>query len=288
VSFNQSVGRRTDKSKPPLIVLVCFLIVFFSGTSVAQAAERWIRPWSERGVTKPPVEHESCSNGPPIHLENISKCNVIPGHIGTINRSVTIYEEGLSFSYYKDSIPLPLVNRFAAEHGDISAIQPLLEKLEPFVGPIDRYSIEIEKMEFPQGDTGQLIISFVQNVAGHKVAGGYVRVSSVAHGRGIEEFTGFLIEPELPQLQPDSWMGLKEAQDLAVDAIRSTVQGGNAESCISDMDRSALKGKVIMDIIRLQDGMEVNPEYRAVECGVKVHVNLYNSIVKAEETRPVF
>lgn len=270
------------------VLTVSWLCSGLPAVPAAQAQERYLRailPANPEDVIVP-ARQRDCSAGPPEHLEFLSNCNIRPGHLGTLNRWVEVYDEGISFSYMKDSIPLELVDRYAAQRGELSAIAPLLAKLAPFVGDIDRYGIEIGSVEFPRGKSGVMSILFVQDIAGHKVAGGQIFSEAMADGQATGEFSGFLVEPALPQLQSGHWLEVEEARKMAIDAMLPYLTEREAQWLSSHREPGNRQELLYIDVHRHPAGMTVAPLYRLSTSTATATVNLYDSVIEVERMDP--
>jgi len=161
--------------------------------------------------------------------------------LGTINRHVAVFDGGIEFSYYKDSIPLPITNAPEILANNVEGIAPLLKLLEPFIGDTDRFNIVFDNVKTNRGPGGAIIIEFSQRIKGYKVGQGMIVRNNLQNRPVTERFRGFLIEPGIELFDTDSWVPIPEARRTAITNVYPGMPESDIENIVKDLESGALE-----------------------------------------------
>jgi hypothetical protein len=186
------------------------------GNSTYQAA---IRPLLDQ-LMMMEAEHEASM--PPV--TTIRTDGSVTTQTGEYS-SVTVGEKFVTFDF--SSPPLPVIDLMEFCAGDISHFEPLFNLLQPYAGYFQNYT-------FAEGSEGPLCkeevysalnggrlyrIVLSQYVGPYELRDIRVSVARTKSEVRTLSFSGSLFLAEVPEHQPESWIPVEDAHQLAIEAL---------------------------------------------------------------------
>lgn len=186
------------------------------GNSAFQAA---IRPLLDQLMMLEAAQEASM---PPV--TTINKDGSVTTQIGEYS-SVKVGEKYVSFNF--SSPPLPAIDLMKFCAGDISRFEPLFNMLQRYAGHMQNYKFAegsegplCKEETYSASNGGRLYrIVLSQYVGPYELRDIHVSVARSKSEVRTLSFSGSLFLPEVSEHQPDKWISVEEAHQLAIEAL---------------------------------------------------------------------
>ncbi|MBM68070.1 MAG: hypothetical protein CME43_01620 [Haliea sp.] len=253
------------------------------GNSTFQAA---IRPLLDQLMM---MEAEYESSIPPV--TTIRTDGSVTTQIGDYS-SVTEGEKFVTFDF--SSPPLPVIDLVEICAGDITRFEPLFNLLQPYVGYFQNYTFAegsegpLCKEEIYSAPNGGRLYRIVlsQYVGPYELRDIRVSVARTKSEVRTLSFSGSLFLSEITEHQPDNWIPVEEAHQLAIEALLTVTP-------IDDHARYRrlpipVPQRYAMSGIDDTDGLSFTPIYELWVDSVFVYVNRLTGEAVADIPKAVY
>ncbi|MEM8660953.1 MAG: hypothetical protein AAGF35_08720 [Pseudomonadota bacterium] len=198
---------------------------------------------------------------------------------------VKSFDAGFRANIRGDAVPVVDVD--ALDSLDIAALKPIFDALEQTNIVVNDLDIRFPE-HYVEQTTPLYFVRLSQYVNGHDVGHVKVYLDREDGAARVRQVSAFLIDPNIPELNPNNWISEDEAIQIATDILmRDVKQDANSENFLMRVRQNTLKGKVIMEVGSSPNSIEVNPIYQVSGIRSVVEVNLYSGTIRSFDITPL-
>lgn len=203
---------------------------------------------------------------------------------------VKAYDAGLQIDLR--GVAIPELNIEALRKGDKTALIPLLELLSKYDMPVFDLEFRFVTAEERAVDNFRFrkIIEIDQIILGQNIGFFLLEIRGDNEGAGketVHNLGGLLINPNLPQLNPDNWIPEQDAIQMATDVLMRDVKSdGNSNWFLKQVEEGTLVGKMEIELGSSEEELTVNPVYVISGDETEVRINRYDGKMKTYSQAP--
>jgi len=219
----------------------------------------------------------------PLSGESASPFMGMAVDAGNPEDPVTVHEFADGVVIQARGSSLPGINSSRVSSLDNEVLETLLEATN--ISRFDTNSLqielaldnrlELEDSRIPETALQRHIITFVQKVNGYRAGEGTITLEVGEEISTVQSADGVLVDPNLPQLQPENWIRMETARNLAIEALMPLALDVPDGWFMKAVEKGSVTGTIELLVAADYQGISAKAVYKVSGDADVALVNMY-------------